>query len=884
MQKKSSFLIVFILILLPIHLFSQTTISSSLQTTYGNNKHTNRDNLLFTLKDSEDNIYLIGTTENDFTFNDIKIIKLNKNIEVIWERELSFEHKLSYDNVADAFLDSNNDLILVCKAAYTSSKQTVVIVKYSKDGEKLWDYPFSEVSNPINFDFSIYYSFLDSNDNLHITYRPLDPSYLKYHFLTFSSSGDKIEDFSRDDLFRDLDHGYIYNNKLTYINGVYNMIYKIELDESPYQKFKLFRFNKDISELFDIDMDEETTNFINTPFAETYTTLKGDKNGDLVFVIPYYSIQKDYMVINFNTNGSIRYTLKPDPNKDKFLIEYTFDSQNNLIILSNNRTSNTNEELALTIQKYNNLGELIYYKSDPDIIGKAPFFNENHISVYTDNGKIITYDYDLNRLNQIEIEPFDAYSFTPNSIVSIGENSFLTGTTHNINYSGSDFLSEMDFIVRKTDNIKEIDAFTYTGLGTSRALILKSIQIIDNNYVVALTEELGPHGYYAGGSAPPINKYILKYDKELNLINEEIVDDNDIIVEIEDAPEKTEYIYTTAEGDTCIYRVENDYKSISFYKNNNFKWTRNLSLTGVNQYEQAVAFTIDNFNNFIVSSTYDGNYNRLHRITSDNNYEFIDLEFSAYRIIPMTNGWFLTNDPEGNIRILSEYFSLINKGPVTFDPIDSHFIEKNNKFIYWIEGEKYIWILNQFGEIEEYFEMDIVFHSNFYTYDGNNLLYLKSIGYSIYLHQEYSWTRASIEKFNLDLSYLIDDIVPKDTDNDGIDDSIDQCRNTTEGAVVNQYGCSSSQILAVDGYESIDSKITLYPNPTLNCIYLKTHENTRFQSIKIFDPLGKEIKSFENPQNTINYRIDLSNLTEGIYFIKMNFENGRSSTKKFILK
>jgi len=376
-RKISLFLIAIPFIILPLKIFSQIKISP-IVSTYGNKKHTSRDNLQFSLKDHNNNMYLIGTTENDFTFNDIKIIKIDNDLNTLWEKDLSFEFKLSYDGISDAYIDSNNDLILICRAAYTSTKQTVRIVKYSKNGEKIWEYAFSEYNNPINFDFSMYFSFLDSDDNLHITYRPLDPDYLKYHFLTISSGGEKIEDFTRDDLFRDKNRGYVYNNQITYINGAYNMIYKIELDVSPYQKFKLLRFNKDSSEIFDIEMDEETTNFINTPFAETYTTLNGDKNGDLVFIIPYYTIQKDYMVLFFNTDGTIKKTLQPDPEKDRFLIGYTFDDQNNLIIVSNNRTSNTNENLAVSIQKYNSQGELIYENSDLNYIGETSYFFKNH--------------------------------------------------------------------------------------------------------------------------------------------------------------------------------------------------------------------------------------------------------------------------------------------------------------------------------------------------------------------------------------------------------------------------------------------------------------------------------------------------------------------------
>lgn len=872
-----------VLILLPVNLVSQIKILPEKVSTYGNKKHTSRDDLYFSLKDNENNIYLIGTVENDFTFNDVKIIKLDSELNVLWEKELSFEFKLSYDGVADTFIDTNNDLILVCKAAFTSTKQTIILIKYSKNGEKMWDYPMSDLNNPVDYDFSMYFSFLDSNNNLHITYRPKDQNYLKYHFLTFSGSGEKMEDFTRDDLFRDKDHGYVYNNQITYINGVYNMIYKIELDVSPYQKFKLLRFNKDINELFDIEMDEETTNFINTPFAETYTTLNGDKNGDLVFIIPYYTIQKDYMVIFFNTDGSIKKTLQPDSVKDRFMIGHTFDDQNNLIIISNNKTSNTNENLVLSIQKYNSQGELIYEKSDMNYIGKISYFFENHISIYSDTGKIIKYDYNFNRLNVIDIEPINTYNFSINSILSIGDNSFLTGTTFDKKYPDSDYLSERNYLVRKTNNLKEIDAYTFSALGTSNAYKPESLHMVDGNYVYSLSEKLGPENFLDPyGSNAPEQKYFLTYDKDLNLIKEEEVDDNTYIFEDVDEIPVMDYYFTTSSGIIYNYKIEDDYKRISFYENDVYKWTRELTLSGI--YELAVAFAVDKQGNFILSSSNDDNYEKIHRITPLNNYEFTEIEFGITHIVPLTNNWFFTVDYDGIIRILSNDFSIINTGPVSFDPIDSHFIEKNNKIIDWINGENNIWILNQFGEIEQQYYFDMVFNTGYYMYDKNNLINIKTIGGYIDNVLTYRWVRSTIEKFNLDLSYLIKDIIPNDEDNDGIDDSIDQCRNTVEGEVVNQYGCSDSQTLSVANYDSFDSEVNLYPNPSTGSVYLESLDINKIKSIRIFDSLGKEILSFNNIQKIMNSDIDLSQLSSGVYYIKIFYENRTYSTKKLIIE
>ena len=65
------------ILLFSFSIFSQQKIEPVKKITYGNYNHTNRDFLNGSLKDSNDNIYLLGSTENDFTFNDAKIIKLD---------------------------------------------------------------------------------------------------------------------------------------------------------------------------------------------------------------------------------------------------------------------------------------------------------------------------------------------------------------------------------------------------------------------------------------------------------------------------------------------------------------------------------------------------------------------------------------------------------------------------------------------------------------------------------------------------------------------------------------------------------------------------------------------------------------------------------------
>ena len=71
--------------------------------------------------------------------------------------------------------------------------------------------------------------------------------------------------------------------------------------------------------------------------------------------------------------------------------------------------------------------------------------------------------------------------------------------------------------------------------------------------------------------------------------------------------------------------------------------------------------------------------------------------------------------------------------------------------------------------------------------------------------------------------------------------------------------------------------ITFYPNPTNgNTIYIKTRDNT---GVRIYNVLGKLVKSAEITE--LNNNIDISNLSKGIYILKMSVDK-KSVTKKLI--
>jgi photosystem II stability/assembly factor-like uncharacterized protein len=89
--------------------------------------------------------------------------------------------------------------------------------------------------------------------------------------------------------------------------------------------------------------------------------------------------------------------------------------------------------------------------------------------------------------------------------------------------------------------------------------------------------------------------------------------------------------------------------------------------------------------------------------------------------------------------------------------------------------------------------------------------------------------------------------------------------------------------LSIADFQLNENSITLFPNPTHGEVYITINENKNVANIKVIDLNGKVIDAQNNPtQNKI--KIDLSNKTKGVYFVKLQFTDNTSVSKKLILK
>jgi hypothetical protein len=78
--------------------------------------------------------------------------------------------------------------------------------------------------------------------------------------------------------------------------------------------------------------------------------------------------------------------------------------------------------------------------------------------------------------------------------------------------------------------------------------------------------------------------------------------------------------------------------------------------------------------------------------------------------------------------------------------------------------------------------------------------------------------------------------------------------------------------------------IKLFPNPTQGIVSISNIKSTNLTSIKVYDVLGKLIKTFSVKQNLNLIKLDLTSLNKGLYLIQMKSFNGVNSTYKLAIR
>lgn len=90
-----------------------------------------------------------------------------------------------------------------------------------------------------------------------------------------------------------------------------------------------------------------------------------------------------------------------------------------------------------------------------------------------------------------------------------------------------------------------------------------------------------------------------------------------------------------------------------------------------------------------------------------------------------------------------------------------------------------------------------------------------------------------------------------------------------------------NQVLSVD--ENAIENVSIYPNPSDGAFTVKSKSSNPVKSIQVYDVLGKLTNSTQNKSLSTDYRLNLSNLDEGVYMLRITYQNGLTSVNKVII-
>ncbi len=110
--------------------------------------------------------------------------------------------------------------------------------------------------------------------------------------------------------------------------------------------------------------------------------------------------------------------------------------------------------------------------------------------------------------------------------------------------------------------------------------------------------------------------------------------------------------------------------------------------------------------------------------------------------------------------------------------------------------------------------------------------------------------------------------------------SVDSIGFILRSSDIGQYGMNTPSYFSMDnfngsgvGIETVfASAIQIYPNPTTDFIIVQNKDNQQINTLEIYSMDGKLVS--RNEVNNMEYKHSLANLTEGVYFVKVNSQSG----------
>tara|TARA_R110001583_G_scaffold38377_1_gene124061 strand:+ start:612 stop:3998 length:3387 start_codon:yes stop_codon:yes gene_type:complete len=508
---KNLFLLLSLLLFTFCNLHAQEILEPISSKSYGLNHHTNRDEAYFSHIDSYKNTLLIGTTERDSTYSDILTTKLDVDLNLVWQKRFSVKTNLTYDIPVKSFLTTSNELIIIGRSSFNQSNSNglIFILKYDENGNLIYEKTIGNIDGSDYTD----YGYLDANINndgsLNLVYSKFDKeTYTSniFDFLKIDENGNIISTFSKE----------IINISLIGIikNETYYFLLQKEKENTYFFNYEFVKIaNGEIQSSFEISdaiFEEYFKNIIIS--QQVKLTIDNDEN---LYLSNFNSSDNDTKdMINLskiNTkDNEIVYSINTSDSGEYFFIDSFINSQQENIVVANNLVSNNLEFIKVVDN------DIQIQAKHTEILGTG--FKKNKdgsFFITTSNSNIRLFSNDFTEIKSFNTSgTFGLIDFSKINEESIS----VVGTTYDKMFPDSDFYTQLDIVSEKLNDSQVLNNYRFTGEGTSGSFQERIIIDNDNNYLVFVTEKLGPEYLGIGGVNPPLNQRVIKYDSNLNKI------------------------------------------------------------------------------------------------------------------------------------------------------------------------------------------------------------------------------------------------------------------------------------------------------------------------------------------------------------------------------
>ncbi len=912
MKRK---LLLIALLISSFQIFSQNLIAPVKSESFGLNNHTNRDISYFSHVDSNKNTLIIGTTERDSTFTDISVSKIDENFQLVWQKRFSIDTDLSYDIPVKSFVSANDEVYIVGRSSFNQSNSNglVFVTKYDANGNLIFNQKLGDVEDPQYSD----YRYLDANLNpdgtLNLVYSPINTGNYEQNdfvFLKINNDGTIRNSFTTE--IPGVDFSSLISNE------IYYFLVKELIDPTnivfTYKLYKVVDENNiTISEL----TDDTFTSYYYGALIEDHTQIFIDENENWYLTChnpENTSIAEKVNISKIASDLTLDYSINTPEDDHYFFVGSFINQENEHITIANNINSNVIEFISVddsnTLQMTNHITNDLGtgFKKNED----GTFF------VTTSNSNILLFSNELTELKSFDTS--DTYELTDFS--KIDDESIATiGTSYDKMFPESDYFTQLDIQSEKLNATQILETYSHSGIGTSRAFQQRVIVDNDDNYLVLVTEKMGPEYLGIGGVSPPLNKRIIKYDSEFNVLWESEVPDHIYNLvnhggrDIDFFVDETNYLYLNLprEGDyyglgydlykvspTGVFEFISDtYVADKFHANEDFIFmAKDYFLFE----DSSMLYVVDKENGNLIEeidvdheefldifTIGDDYYFYTYKSVSNNTPDFLYLYKNGVKIftrdLPNNYGIYLYEiDSEGTL-----FYATDNASDRRINKIDI-----NNNYSYYNTSDD-ITRLKRFnnGNIFLYLDddstlivdQDLNFIANgdsidafnpylipwenymlFGTFSDNTVRVLSENGEVLdyfkvkgYLHPWYS-------QFDQQGNLLI------------VGQFGDRISTLNEYSwfrgFIHNYGTINNILNVEDSFiNPVESNVNIYPNPTSDVININI-QNETVEKIVIYDLSGKKVK--ESRESSV----DLTEFKTGLYLFQIQTTSNQIITSK----